>query len=138
MESFGMRLAKLREASGLSKKEISISLGFTANVFGTYEREERRPTLETLVKMADFFHVSLDYLIRGQEYQYQNNAIKNDTHSFVIREMIAKGIEPYFLQDEKWKLLSEADIKELENHFEWVVKKAEIRANQKKNEEESS
>lgn len=140
MEGFGSRLAKLREASGLSKKEISLKLGFTANVFGTYEREERRPTLETLVKMADFFHVSLDYLIRGQEYQYQyqNNTFKNDIHSFVIRELIDKGIEPYFLQDEKWKLLSEADIKELENHFEWVVKKAEMRANKKKNEDESS
>ncbi|MDQ0175379.1 helix-turn-helix domain-containing protein [Bacillus chungangensis] len=138
MESFGMRLAKLREESGLSKKEISMKLGFTANVFGTYEREERRPTLETLVKMADFFHVSLDYLIRGQEYQYQNNAFNNDIHSLVIRELMDKGIKPYFLQDEKWKLLSEADIQELENHFEWVVKKAEMRADKKKNEDKSS
>lgn len=138
MESFGMRLAKLREESGLSKKEISMKLGFTANVFGTYEREERRPTLETLVKMADFFHVSLDYLIRGQEYQYQNNAFNNDIHSLVIRELMDKGIKPYFLQDEKWKLLSEADIQELENHFEWVVNKAEMRADKKKNEDKSS
>lgn len=138
MESFGMRLAKLREESGLSKKEISMKLGFTANVFGTYEREERRPTLETLVKMADFFHVSLDYLIRGQEYQYQNNAFNNDIHSLVIRELMDKGIKPYFLQDKKWKLLSEADIQELENHFEWVVKKAEMRADKKKNEDKSS
>lgn len=133
-----MRLAKLREESGLSKKEISMKLGFTANVFGTYEREERRPTLETLVKMADFFHVSLDYLIRGQEYQYQNNAFNNDIHSLVIRELMDKGIKPYFLQDEKWKLLSEADIQELENHFEWVVNKAEMRADKKKNEDKSS
>ncbi|MDQ0175377.1 helix-turn-helix domain-containing protein [Bacillus chungangensis] len=128
MEGFGQRLANLREKSGYSKKDISIMLGFTANVFGTYEREERRPSLETIIKIADFFDVSLDYLIRGKEYQQRNQPLSYQLNQLVVRELLEKGIEhPYFLQKDKWKQLSQADIKELENHFEWVVKKAEMR-----------
>ncbi len=128
MDGFGERLAKLREQSGYSKKDISLMLGFSPNVFGTYEREERRPSLETIIKIADFFHVSLDYLIRGEEFHPQEQPITYEKNQMIVRELLDKGMEnPYFLQPEKWKLLSEDDIKEIENHFEWVVKKAEMR-----------
>ncbi|GIN58627.1 hypothetical protein J8TS2_29460 [Lederbergia ruris] len=41
-----------------------------------------------------------------------------------------KGIKsPYFLQSQKWAILSKEDIKKLNDHFEWVVEKARIRKN---------
>lgn len=71
MEELGLgwRLENLREESGYTKKEISNKLGFSSNVYGTYEREERQPAYETLAALADLFDVSLDYLIRGSKYQ---------------------------------------------------------------------
>ncbi|MEC2159738.1 helix-turn-helix domain-containing protein [Virgibacillus halodenitrificans] len=95
MKGLGQRLENLRERSDYKQKEISALLGFTTNVYGMYEREERTPSLETLVKLADFFHVSVDYLLRGKEYHpseelptdildlkrllklYRNNGIEN-------------------------------------------------------------
>lgn len=50
MKGFGLRLENLREKHGYSKVEISSKLGFSANVYGSYEREARRPSLETVVK----------------------------------------------------------------------------------------
>ncbi|WP_080873430.1 helix-turn-helix domain-containing protein [Oceanobacillus timonensis] len=68
MKGFGMRLENLRDKHGYSKVEISYKLGFSQNVYGSYERETRRPTFETMIKLADIYGVSLDYLIRGDEY----------------------------------------------------------------------
>src|SRR5690606_24720000 len=97
MDGFGERLAKLREQSGYSKKDISLMLGFSPNVFGTYEREERRPSLETIIKIADFFHVSLDYLIRGEEFHPQEQPITYEKNQMIVRELLDKGMEnPYF------------------------------------------
>ena len=67
MEGFGARLEGLRLKTGRTKKDISFMLGFSANVYGTYERGKRRPSLESIVKLADLFGVSLDYLMAGKE-----------------------------------------------------------------------
>ncbi len=125
---FGKRLENLREKYSYSKKEMSIKLGFTPNVYGSYEREERRPNLETLVKISEIFGVSLDYLILG-EHPFSNDLSKEDKDEEQIKSLIhffeEMGIDhPYFLQLEKWYYLSREDLVELSNHFDWVVNKA--------------
>jgi transcriptional regulator with XRE-family HTH domain len=59
VKGFGLRLENLREKYGYSKVEMSLKLGFSQNVYGAYEREEKRPSLETIIKLADIFHVFL-------------------------------------------------------------------------------
>lgn len=128
MKDFGKRLENLREKNGFTKKEISFKLGFTANVYGSYERGDRRPSLETIIKLADLYDVSLDYLIRGKEYQSQNTSnIDTSKLERLIHYFINAGFEyPYFLQLEKWDHLKEEDLREISNHFDWVVEKARI------------
>lgn len=122
MQGFGLRLENLRDKFGYSKRDVSIMLGFTANVYGSYEREERRPALETIVKLADIYNVSLDYLIRGQEYQQTEEMSDVQKVQDLLNIFAEKGIsEPYILQLEKWAILDHDDILELGNHFEWVV-----------------
>ncbi|MEN1968877.1 helix-turn-helix transcriptional regulator [Lentibacillus sp. N15] len=126
MKGFGLRLESLREKYGYSKRDVSLMLGFTANVYGSYERETRRPALETIIKLADIYNVSLDYLIRGTEYQ--KGTIDNPDQEKVqnLLEIFAeKGIkQPYILQLEKWSILSQEEMLEINNHFEWVVYKS--------------
>ncbi|GGB48210.1 hypothetical protein GCM10011409_27200 [Lentibacillus populi] len=129
MKDFGLRLENLREKHGYSKVDVSLKLGFTANVYGSYEREDRRPTLETIIKLADLYGVSLDYLIRGREYEphkiHQPEYKKMQELLNIITE---KGIhKPHFLQVENWSVLDKEDIWEIDNHFEWVVHKAKFR-----------
>lgn len=132
VKGFGSRLENLREKFGYSKKDISMKLGFTANVYGAYEREERRPNLETLVSIADLFDVSIDYLVRGKDYcMTRANPDITDSEKN-IKELIhylkSKGIDkPYILQIDKWLQLSREDLIELHNHFEWVVNKAKTK-----------
>lgn len=126
MEKFGLRLENLREKFGFTKKEVSIKLGFTPNVYGAYERGDRRPTLETLIKLSDIYEVSLDYLITGKEYQRHDTCTQNE---MILQNVIAyfedQGIsDPYILELNKWELLSREDLEELRSHFEWIVEKA--------------
>jgi len=127
LEKFGLRLENLREQYGYTKKEVSFKLGFSANVYGSYEREERRPSYETLIKLADLYNVSLDYLIRGEEYE---KSTKTSEHSAVIKKIVNHfekyGIDnPFILEHEKWLILNKKELEELSNHFKWVVVKAE-------------
>lgn len=85
-----MRLENLRDKHGYSKVEISYKLGFSQNVYGSYERETRRPTYETMIKLADIYGVSLDYLIRGDEYRSRTNETLKELWAEVTME---KGAE---------------------------------------------
>ena len=61
-----MRLKKLRKAKGLSQTQLANELGMIKQTYSNYENEKREPNIATLIKLADYFDVSVDYLI-GRE-----------------------------------------------------------------------
>ena len=68
MSGFGERLKKLRRNSNMTQKELADYLGVVPSAVGKYERvPESYPSVEALIKIADCFHVSTDYLLRGEE-----------------------------------------------------------------------
>lgn len=60
---FGMRLRQLRLEAGLQQKELGEQLGLSNNAVGMMERGNRGTTIEKVVLLAKFFHVSTDYLL---------------------------------------------------------------------------
>lgn len=60
---FGERLRELRKDRKLTQTEISKLLNISQITYSQYERNARKPDMETLIKLADFFKVSLDYLM---------------------------------------------------------------------------
>lgn len=61
-------LKKLRKQRKLTQYDMGDLLNISATAYGNYELGQRSPTPETLVKLADFFGVSVDYLI-GRDTQ---------------------------------------------------------------------
>lgn len=57
------RASALRKAAGLSQKELGDVLGLSQNAISTIESGSRGTTIEKLVLLAEFFHVSTDYLL---------------------------------------------------------------------------
>lgn len=57
------RLKELREARHLSQVRLAMELNLSQNSVSRYENREREAGYETLVAMADYFQVSLDYLL---------------------------------------------------------------------------
>ena len=57
------RLKELREAKHLSQLKLAMDLHLSQNSISRYENLEREAGYETLILIADYFHVSLDYLL---------------------------------------------------------------------------
>jgi transcriptional regulator with XRE-family HTH domain len=63
MAEFKDRLKELRTAKGISQQELADMLNVHAMTISGYERGIRRPNFEMLDEIADYFDVSVDYLI---------------------------------------------------------------------------
>ena len=57
------RIKELREAKGISMKEAARLLGMPYTTYVNYEKGLREPTSEMLIQIADFFEVSIDFLV---------------------------------------------------------------------------
>lgn len=62
-----LRIAELRKEHGYTLKELGEKLGVRDNTLSQYETGKRQPQLGFLYELADFFHVSLDYLTGESE-----------------------------------------------------------------------
>ena len=60
---FGERLRELRNRQSVSQMELANTLGLTQNSIGMMERGYRGTTIEKVVLLAKYFHVSGDYLL---------------------------------------------------------------------------
>lgn len=67
MEEFAKSLKKIRMARGLNQNHIAELLSISPRVYNRWERCGAVPRLDTLVKMADIFHVTLDELSGRKE-----------------------------------------------------------------------
>ena len=60
---FPGRLKHLRHERGLAQKQVYSAVGMSALGYQRYEYGERSPSFDCLIALADFYGVSLDYLV---------------------------------------------------------------------------
>lgn len=60
---FSIRLKELRQKHNLSQKEFAKILSVSTGTVGNWEVGSREPDFQTLIKIADIFNVSCDYLL---------------------------------------------------------------------------
>ena len=58
-----MRLKELRVENGVTQKQVADFIGCSSLVYSRYEREVREPDIDTLCKLADYFNVTVDYIV---------------------------------------------------------------------------
>lgn len=58
-----MRLKELRKEKGISQLKLAIDLSVNQNTISRYETGERQADYNMLIKIADYFNVSVDYLL---------------------------------------------------------------------------
>ena len=63
MFNFGQHLKELRKAKGVTQKQLAIDIGASERGIQQYELGARKPTYDMLIALADYFNVSLDYLV---------------------------------------------------------------------------
>ena len=60
---FGERLKQLRKERKVSQKELAEYLGISIRGYQFYESEDNEPNIRTLTALADFYGVTIDYLV---------------------------------------------------------------------------
>ena len=61
------QLKALRKKRKISQLKLALDLNMNQNTISRYENMEREADYETLIKIADYFDVSLDYLLGRTE-----------------------------------------------------------------------
>jgi len=62
-----MRIRDLREDNDLTQKQIAEYLMCDQSLYSKYERGEREIPLNLIIKLADYYNVSLDYIVGRSE-----------------------------------------------------------------------
>lgn len=72
----GKRIRKLRLERGVTQSELSNYLGLTPKMVSFYELEQRFPPQDIIIKLADYFNVSADYLLGRSEIRNSDELLK--------------------------------------------------------------
>lgn len=93
-----MRLLELRKKRGVSQSEVAKTLYLSQTGYSSYEKERTEPNIEILCKLADYYNVSIDYLVereRKEDIGYlspeQKNAVQliQQLNQFNLAQAIA-------------------------------------------------
>ena len=63
MNNFSERLKAIRKSRGITQKQLAQDIGASERGIQSYEIGERKPAFDQLIALADYFDVSLDYLV---------------------------------------------------------------------------
>lgn len=80
LQKFAVRLRQLREAAHLTQKQLGKMIGAKPTTVSSWELAHRMPELDAVCKLADFFEVSLDYLL-GRSDDPAIREVSNDAGS---------------------------------------------------------
>ncbi len=94
------KLKELRKEKGISLKELGSVVGVAESTMSLYENGKRQPDYETLLKLAEYFGVTVDYLLRG------GNEFERLPEELVILNRSAKKMSP----ENRKKLLEMAKV----------------------------
>ena len=103
----GARIKLLREELGLKQEDLAKKLSVSTSAIGMYERDLREPNNELTLKIANFFNVSIDYLL-GKTDIRNPEEIKN------IKFANAGGLDTEGLDNE--------DLEELQRQIDYIKK----------------
>lgn len=95
-------LQKLRKTLMLGQKEFAVKLGINPLTYVNYERGDRKPPYEMLIKLSNDFDVNLNWLInnKGEMFNAQQPSASDDELEQKVVEVMKKYgvIEKWVLQ----------------------------------------
>lgn len=100
---FGDRLKQLREEKNIKQSELADIFNISSSTIGMYEQNRRTPDFKLLNKFADFFDVSVDYLLCRTD-------IRNFEENTIAAHM-----------DDRTKTLSEEQRKRLDDFIDFLI-----------------
>ena len=88
-ETFGDRIRRLREDKKYKQLQVAAALRVNRKAISHYENNLREPSFETLIGMAELYHVSTDYLLGVENTRVINASELTDREYSLICELVA-------------------------------------------------
>lgn len=103
MKTVGERLKALREDNDLTQTKLSKELQLSRTAISSYEIDNATPSLEVLIKYADYFNVSTDYIlgrVKDPNLKIKDNGIiqittKKEADDTIINEFLEEALRFY-------------------------------------------
>ncbi|MBQ2753629.1 MAG: helix-turn-helix transcriptional regulator [Firmicutes bacterium] len=89
---FGARLRKLRKESELTQQQLADKLDVTKASISAYETNAKYPSIEVLIKIANTFNVSADYLLGISQNVQFDNSMLTDEQSLIVSDIVNEFI----------------------------------------------
>ena len=81
--TLGQQITALRKKKGISQADLGKRVETSGDIIGRYERDEVKPSIEVVIRMADALEVSLDYLVGKTDMELDSSTLNR------IREVTA-------------------------------------------------
>ena len=85
--TLGQQITALRKKKGISQADLGKLVETSGDIIGRYERDEVKPSIEVVIRMADTLEVSLDFLVCKTDMELDSSTLNR------IRE-VSKLPEP--------------------------------------------
>ena len=79
-----LKLKELREQENLSQRDLTSKLNILPMTYNNYEKNRCEPNIDTLIKIADFYKVSLDYVCNHKTIGANDIGYLNDQQRQLI------------------------------------------------------
>lgn len=126
---FGERLQALRKEKGVSREELAQALQLSYSAIAKYETNIRKPDQETLKKIADYFDVTVDYLLGRSNHRKLTRKDERDIEKIIeeTRQKI-ENTEGLMLDG---NILDQEDIEAIINAMRVGLEMAKLRNKEK-------
>lgn len=88
MVDFSVRLKQLRNDKHLTQAQVAERIGVTTSMVSAYESDLKAPGLDTIIRIANLFGVTVDYLLCREDKRFIDISDLNDEEAAVICNMI--------------------------------------------------
>lgn len=79
---FSENLRNLRIEKKLTYEDLAKEIGYSKAIIGFWENAQKQPTMDALIRLADFFNVSIDYLVGREDESGRKTYINNSFNNF--------------------------------------------------------
>jgi len=127
--NFSNRLKQCRNKKGWTQESISRRLKIKRSTYAKYETGENQPDQNTLIKLADLFGITTDYLL-GRENKNAFDCFDNENRLFLLvsEHLKTLNISIRDFVDIEWHYLNRRDVQDIIRHIEWMAYKAKKRS----------
>ncbi len=88
MVDFSVRLKQLRMDKHLTQAQVAKRIGVTASMVSSYETDIRLPSFDVMVRIADLFGVTVDYLLCREDKRFIDISQLSDEEAAVVCNMV--------------------------------------------------